>query len=522
MTITIASNATIAKLLNAPDSAVDEVAELLSYKVDGSEFMYSVKSNTWSGISSFFNYANKTFPAGFVHLVEKHLRSAKHQVRLVRKKNIEPLGPEDPIVDSFGNGDPRYDYQLRSLRQVEKHGRGIIQVATGGGKTKIAKLIISRYRRMTLFLTTRKVLMHQMKDSCDEMGMRVGILGDGEWTPCKGINVGMVQTFIARLAEPNLTLETTAVLKSNPDLTRKQAHEIAKERFADKFKQRDRTIRILEMFDVVIGEEAHEAGGNSYYEILRHCKNASIRVALTATPFMRDSTADNMRLMAAFGPILIKVSEKLLIDRGILARPIFKFQSYEPHPKLRRTSPWQRARQIGIVESPGRNASIIAHAKMAAAHGLSVLILVTLKAHGDYLRDKLRDAGVKVAFIRGENDQDERKAALDRLASGDLDVVIGTTILDVGVDVPSLGMIILAGGGKAEVAHRQRIGRGLRAKKNGPNVAFILDFEDGANQHLIEHAAQRRYIVEQTAGFGENILPQGQDFDWTLFKKTAA
>ena len=43
-------------------------------------------------------------------------------------------------------------------------------------------------------------------------------------------------------------------------------------------------------------------------------------------------------------------------------------------------------------------------------------------------------------------------------------------ILDVGVDVPSVGCIILAGGGKAEVANRQRIGRGLRAKKLGPNI----------------------------------------------------
>ncbi|MBH8434009.1 hypothetical protein I8Q59_09430, partial [Acinetobacter baumannii] len=43
-------------------------------------------------------------------------------------------------------------------------------------------------------------------------------------------------------------------------------------------------------------------------------------------------------------------------------------------------------------------------------------------------------------------------------------------LLDGGVDVPAVGLIILAGGGKAEVALRQRIGRGLRAKKFGPNV----------------------------------------------------
>ncbi|MFX5809068.1 helicase-related protein, partial [Acinetobacter baumannii] len=79
------------------------------------------------------------------------------------------------------------------------------------------------------------------------------------------------------------------------------------------------------------------------------------------------------------------------------------------------------------------------------------------------------------------DDQGERKSALTELANKDIDVLIGTTILDVGVDVPAVGLIILAGGGKAEVALRQRIGRGLRAKKFGPNVAFIVDFTDQHN-----------------------------------------
>ena len=94
-------------------------------------------------------------------------------------------------------------------------------------------------------------------------------------------------------------------------------------------------------------------------------------------------------------------------------------------------------------------------------------------------------------FISGECDHATRKAALKELADKKIDVLIGTTILDVGVDVPATGMIILAGAGKAEVALRQRVGRGLRAKKTGPNVAFIVDFEDIYNDHLKVHFQQR-------------------------------
>ena len=99
-------------------------------------------------------------------------------------------------------------------------------------------------------------------------------------------------------------------------------------------------------------------------------------------------------------------------------------------------------------------------------------------------------------------------------------MLIGSTILDVGVDVPSVGMIVLAGGGKAEVATRQRIGRGLRRKKAGPNVAFIIDFADDHNMHLKSHYFERRAIVTGTPGFAEGIVA---DFDYGgIFSVAAA
>ena len=61
----------------------------------------------------------------------------------------------------------------------------------------------------------------------------------------------------------------------------------------------------------------------------------------------------------------------------------------------------------------------------------------------------MRKAGPQVMFPKPENDQRARKRALDQLARGEIDVLIGTTILDVGVDVPAVGLVQLAGGGKA-------------------------------------------------------------------------
>ena len=100
----------------------------------------------------------------------------------------------------------------------------------------------------------------------------------------------------------------------------------------------------------------------------------------------------------------------------------------------------------------------------------------------------------------------ERSVALNRLKNREIDVLIGSTILDVGVDVPAVGMVILAGAGKTQVAIRQRIGRGLRAKKTGANVCFIVDFNDPFNIYLSNHANLRRRIIEKTDGFNEGIV----------------
>lgn len=527
-TIQIAYNAVVAKIVNPTAEVKNVVSNVLSYMVEGVEHMGAFKSGHWNGRSTFFAHGKSTFPAGFTHLVHAELVRYGYKVQFVRKPLPSPLGPANPIVDEFGNDDPRYDYQMQTIEALLKHGRGIAQIATGGGKSKIAKLAIARIRRMTLFVTTRSVLLYQMKKALEKSGFGVGMLGDGEFTPRQGVNVAMIQTLIARLKETTVGDERRALIarhtNKGKEITGIDQEALQKEAVANferKTLLRDQTIAFLNQVEFVIGEEAHEAGGNSYYEILQHCKNASYRLALTATPFMRENAEDNMRLMAAFGPVLIQVSEQTLIDRGILARPFFKFIRCDKPPKLFRTTPWQRAYKIGIVENMFRNAHIIREARRAVAAKMPVMILVQRKDHGTWLAKAFEKFGVKARFIQGETDETGRQKALKELGNGKLQILIGTTILDVGVDVPSVSMVILAGGGKAEVALRQRIGRGLRAKK-GANFTFVVDFADNDNITLKEHAMTRRAIVEATPGFAENILPEGKDFDWSLFEAAKA
>lgn len=482
--ITIIANAVKAKLIDADEDAKLLISDQLSYYVNGYDMTDSYRSGSWDGRSTFFDYGSQTFPAGFVSSVATTLTRKGYRVLVRRKRPPAPLGPDVDeayiAVNPFA-ADPRYDYQPETVKRLLKYGQMIAQVATGGGKSLIAATAVKTIMRPSIFLTTRQVLMYQMKKGFEDAGFEVGVMGDGEWRPKKGINVATIQTIAARL--------------SNID-------------------QAVNTRRLLQLMEFAILEEAHEASSDTYFDVMNALPNAHYRLALTATPFMRAEAEDNMRLMAISGQVGIKVSEKLLIDRGVLAKPCFKYIKAPMPAELLRSSSWQKAYDLGIVTNQARNGIIIDEVVRATRMGLPVMVLVQRKNHGATLKEHLKAKGIRADFIYGGHDQERRQRALDKLKDGTLQVLIGSTILDVGVDVPAVGLVVLAGGGKAEIALRQRIGRGLRAKKSGPNICMVLDFEDGKNKHLIKHSKTRRHIIDSTPGFNDNILKSDQDFPY--------
>jgi superfamily II DNA or RNA helicase len=524
----ILSNPVVAKIEGLPDPVKLKLSDAMSYIVEGHEHM---NAGGWDGRSTLYDWASGKFPAGFIPTAIAILTQEGYQVQQVKHPLPAPLGPMSingrAIVDDFPH-DPDREYQFKTVRILEKHGSFIARVATGGGKSRIAALCITRIGRKTAFVTTREVLLYQMGESLDEAAKKVlatlsdtqllamlgdeiasrlkahtiSYIGDGSWDTSGDVVLAMVPSIAIRLApfqmDPMLTPAENAVA-------------------ADRWKRRyEECIAFCDSVEFLIAEEAHEAGSNSYFEVCKAMRKAHYRLALTATPMMRDGES-NVRLVGMFGPIRIEVSEKQLIDAGILARPIFKFipigKDKQP-PTLKASTAWQKAEELGIMGNHARNKHTCAEVIRAARWGLSSMVLVKRQKHGKIIHEMLKQYGLKGTYIFGESDKAKRKDALGKLSRGEYDYVIGSTILDVGVDVPSIGLLVIAGGGKAEVTQRQRIGRGLRRKAVGPNVALVVDFEDQNNKHLIKHSRARRKIVEDTPGFAEGVLKKGQDFDF--------
>lgn len=548
MLIQIAHNAVNAKLLTENKELKYTLSELLSYQVSGYENMSNFQNGNWDGRSSFFNFKKSTFPAGFVLMVKSKFEQMGHQVQIIRPKVPEPIGDPEMKVDSFGRT-PEYEYQYECVERLLKQHQMIARLATGAGKSRCAMLATSRIGRKTLFLTTRKSLMYQMKKHYEEMGADVGVIGDSVMNVKPFVNVGMVQTIAANLKSRTIQEEVVRlkelehnkfeklIAEKDKILTKqlKLGHITLQTKFKilSDFKkelnsktkdlavlQRAATInckimnrkkaemeKLLSTFEFVIAEEAHESGGNEYFEVMQYCINAHYRLALTATPFMKDDEEANMRLMACSGIIGIVVTEKELIDKGILAKPYFMFINNARPTGVFPTTNYVSAYEKGIVKNNIRNDEIVKWSKWSTDRNLPVLILVNRTEHGNILKDLIQKQGLKCNFIYGKDEDEVRQENLKKLESGEINVLIGTNILDVGVDVPSIGMVILAAGGKAEVQLRQRIGRGLRRKKTGKNITYIIDFQDSFNQHLLKHAKTRQEIIKNTPGFAEGIVP---------------
>lgn len=548
MLIQIAHNAVNAKLLTENKELKYTLSELLSYQVSGYENMSNFQNGNWDGRSSFFNFKKATFPAGFVLMVKSKFEQMGHQVQIIRPKIPEPIGDPEMKVDSFGRT-PEYEYQYECVERLLKQHQMIARLATGAGKSRCAMLATSRIGRKTLFLTTRKSLMYQMKKHYEEMGADVGVIGDSVMNVKPFVNVGMVQTIAANLKSRTIQEEVVRlkelehnkfeklIAEKDKILTKqlKLGHITLQTKFKilSDFKkelnlktkdlavlQRAATInckimnrkkaemeKLLSTFEFVIAEEAHESGGNEYFEVMQYCTNAHYRLALTATPFMKDDEEANMRLMACSGIIGIVVTEKELIEKGILAKPYFMFINNARPTGVFPTTNYVSAYEKGIVKNNIRNDEIVKWSKWSTDRNLPVLILVNRTEHGNILKDLIQKQGLKCNFIYGKDEDEVRQENLKKLESGEINVLIGTNILDVGVDVPSIGMVILAAGGKTEVQLRQRIGRGLRRKKTGKNITYIIDFQDSFNQHLLKHAKTRQEIIKNTPGFAEGIVP---------------
>jgi superfamily II DNA or RNA helicase len=421
----------------------------------------------WQGKKSFFESKHNAFLTGLLGKVVQSLRAYNVGYEVIDKRKAPVSGVRvHPNALKGITMDGNYDYQLRAANEFIAAGRGVVKLPTGGGKTEVAIAVTKTLNLPTLFLTHRVNLLHQtakrFADRCPSLVKRIGLIGDGQYSP-NFITLATVQTL-------------QSVMKRDPD------------EFVD----------LMAQFRLVIIDEAHRSGCDQFNRPAMLAKNAYFRMALTATPFMKGNAQEDLLLMGITAPVVTTVTNAELIERGILARPFFKFYDVNG-PDLTPFRKWADIYERGIVHNAERNHLIVKTTGELASQGKKMLIIVQQKAHGTLLNALSQGAGVKAQYIDGSNAYAEREKAIKWLQRSGQALVV-TNIFDEGVDCNAIDSIVLAAGTKSAPTLFQRAGRAVRRKEKD-NYAIVIDFIDKQHPKLLEHSMRRYNLIKNERGF---------------------
>src|SRR5690606_13050542 len=288
------------------------------------------KKGTWDGKRHLFNTKKCMFPSGLSHRVAK----------IVKDSGVEGdiNWPEDPAgeklefasagkpVASRGKkktaaakadvaGTDLREYREKCVTTALEGRRGVIEIATGGGKTVIAAHLIRRIARPTLFLVHTRDLMHQtIAVFKRELNIPVGQAGDGV-IELRQVTVATLQT-CARVMDIKIVQPPVDDEPLESDKT-----DVAS-RIAD-------LQEFITSVPVVFFDECHHLPADTAYGLAMEMENAVWRYGLSATPYRADR--QDMLMEAALGPKLFSARASTLIDLGYLVPPHIKFL---PVPQL--------------------------------------------------------------------------------------------------------------------------------------------------------------------------------------------
>ena len=419
--------------------------EVLTFFAPNYWFNPRFKAGNWDGQIKLFQ--TKEFPTGLLPSVQSVIPNL---IVKERKSRIDLTKIESNILNTKKMSG-KYAYQLDVVRTAVDKRRGIISVATGGGKTVIAAGIIKYLNLPTLFLVpTKDLLLQTHAVFTKEIGGVIGIWGSGK-EDLQKITVAMPKTVVNRLSK-------------------KKYKEFVKSR------------------ECIFCDECHLSSAKTWQKVLKASTGAGYRYGLSGTPFCK-TDLDNANVMAYLGGEIYKISNDDLIQLKANSTPVVTFFKLM---HLTKEVKYPEIYTACIVESKRRNNQAVDTALNLLKDSKEVVLMLVQKIeHGNILAQLLKDKDLDVTFCYGDSDIELREKALDDLRSGKIKVLILSRIGELGVDIPNLSSLIYAGGGKSTVGTLQRIGRLLRNPTNKRNLVKFYDFYDYSIPFLEQHSQKR-------------------------------
>lgn len=443
------------------------------FKVEGSDFVsnsFRIKTRgkfEWDGYRKLFNIQTRKFPVGLLNRVVRLFTSNGIQVNIINKRKC--IGN---MIDYKYNQDFLRQYQKDAIISSIINGNGIVKIATGGGKTVVAGCTIGALRTKSIFIVHTRDLLYQAIESFQKIfpDEEIGQLGDGVIS-YKNITVATMQT-LAILGNIQIGSNTFDEEYVNDEI--KIVSDSIKH---SQFCEYKHTVQCVMMDEVQI------VCSQTAFAVRFLFEGANHAFGYSASPW-RDDGSDLM-IESAFGDRIVDVNASTLIRMGYLVKPTIIINKTH-YDRSNQPTKYVEVYKRFIVENDIRNIQIANDAISEYNSGRNVLILVTQIKHGEALQNIMALMNVPVNFISGKSGMKKRKNAITEMRNGNLQILIATTIADVGLDIPRLQSIVEAGSGKSSVTALQRLGRIMRIF-DGKTYCRFITYRDNIrymNEHI--------------------------------------
>ena len=318
-----------------------------------------------------------------------------------------------------------YSFQEEALDAWRRAGRrGAVVMPTGAGKTYVGLAAIAELRVPTLVCVTTVELAKQWARRISEcLGLRAGLIAGGE----KELGPVTVATY----------------------------HSAAKN-----------VAEIYGKFGFVIYDEGHHLPAETFKEIALRIK-ARYSLVLSATPERADR--NESLIYKVGGNPVYTTSYFRLVLRGLLA----PLQLEKVFVELDPEEAEEYSRIASGAGGPRQTSELIrvaakAKAKLQALKDIvrsekgNILVFCQYIDQAEAAYSAVKEVESRCALITGDTPRGERLRAFEMFRRGLLRVIVSTTVLDEGIDVPDADVaVILSGSGQVRQMV-QRIGRVLR------------------------------------------------------------
>lgn len=429
----------------------------------------------WDGKNRILN-EKLEFPVGLLSRLKDFYYNNNEQLEIVdcrsKKSSFESLDISERLKEI---GKIPRQHQLDALEAVKNNDRGILKLCTGSGKTLLAALITAYFNKSTIIYVIGTDLLYQFHELFKQIfGDDVGIIGDGH---CQIKNINILSIWTAGQA-----LGLKKIAEDYDDVEKK----IGKEKYQD-------IRKLLKVAKVHILDECHTASCATLQEINKYIDPEYI-YGMSGSPWK--GVEEDILVECILGQPIINVTASQLIKKDLLVKPYIKFikvPTYQGNEKQ-----YQTLYKNYIVDNEIRNNYVLKSAKGLVDAGYKTLVLYNSIEHGRKLFD-LISPEIPTALLSGKDPKEERDKIKSQIEDGTIKCIIASKIFDIGVDIPCLSGLILAGPNKSSVRAIQRIGRVLRTHPGKKRVQ-VIDYLDDCPV-LVKHSAARKKIYQMEEEF---------------------